>query len=213
MNGYRILIPLGLGLVAALANFLAVRSKTAAIEIVAVTRDVKAGHELTDADLVAVAVRADSAIEVSAVRYDRRGELLGRKVNRALRAREVLFATDTVRRVGDDVQTNLRPGEVTRTLLVKAGCVAPNLQVGDQVGLLLRGGALSTGGSDLRLVGPYRLVGVSEKDVQEQRTVVLALPVTAGQLGPDARPLDQLGRGYDGRSDNVAAVEYYRVGR
>jgi hypothetical protein len=213
MNAYRILIPVGLGVVAALANFVAVRNKTATIEIVAVTRDVKAGHELADADLVGVAVRAESALEVSAVRYDKRGELLGRKVNRALRAREVVFSSDTLRRVGDDVQANLRPGEISRTLSVKAGCVAPNLQVGDEVGLLLRGGPMTTDGHELRLVGPYRLIGLGEKDNIDQRTVVLALPLKAGRLGPNARPLDQLGRGYDGRSDNVAAVEYYRQAR
>jgi hypothetical protein len=212
MNAYRILIPVALGVFAALANFLAVRSKTATIEIVAVTHDVKAGHELADADLAPVAVRAESALEVSAVRYEKRGELLGRKVNRALRAREVLFTSDTVRRVGDDVQANLRPGEISRTLAVKAGCVAPNLQVGDEVGLLLRG-AVTTEGQELRLVGPYRLIGLGERDNLDQRTVVLALPLKAGQLGPNARPLDQLGRGQGGRSDNVAAVEYYRESR
>jgi hypothetical protein len=211
MNASRILIPVALGLFAALANFMAVRSKTATIEIVAVTRDVKAGQELTDADLAPVAVRAEAALEVSAVRYEKRGELLGRKVNRSLRTREVLFTSDTVRRVGDDVQANLRPGEISRTLAVKAGCVAPNLQVGDEIGLLLR--VPTRNGEELRLVGPYRLIGLGEKDSIDERPVVLALPLKAGQLGPNARPLDQLGRGRGGRSDNVAAVEYYRESR
>ena len=223
-----VFIPIGLGVVAALFNLMAVRSATSTVDLTVVTDDVKAGTPLTEGMLDRLTVRADKDVFKSAVRYEDRGVLVGRPANRPLAAREVVLLAD-IRLSGTfDVRANLRPGERSLTLAVKPARIVPGLRVGDEVEVVLSGGGdhdppgdpqpgdppLPKGVGRGRTVGPFRVVGLGERQEatagafrSDDRQVVIAY--AAAQTGTrDFAALERAYRREGGES--VVGVEYAR---
>lgn len=179
-------IPLGLGVVAGFIYLTSVRAGTRPIELVGVSQNMKAGDDLTEDRLTRVSVRADKTLLRSAIRWEDRGLLVGRRVNRALVEGELLLFTDVRQSVGD-VSANLKPDEASRTAAVPQFRVVPGLRVGDSVVFLVAGdvaendpapdskGRRSSGGE----LGPFRVVGLSERtestNPADQRLVVVAV--------------------------------------
>src|SRR5262245_7132697 len=135
---YRILIPVGLGLFAAVANFFVLRAATAPIEVIVLAAEVKRGEVLTMDHFERVSMQADPQLVQAAVPWDKRGVLVGRKANRPLKKGELLFYRDAAQDPGDDVRASLQPGETTYTVKVSTDRLASNLRPGDQVGFLVR---------------------------------------------------------------------------
>lgn len=215
-----VLIPIGLGVAAALFNLMAVRSATNTVDLTVVKSDVKAGTPLTEEMLDKMTVRADRDIFRSAVRYEDRGVLVGRPANRPLVAKEVILLAD-IRLSGTfDVRANLRPGERSLTLAVKPARLVPGLRVGDEVEIVLSGGDPEQAGGDLpkgvlrgRTVGPFRIVGLGERTEatagafrSDDRQVVIAYSATAAS----GRDFAALERAYRREGSDVLGVEYAR---
>src|SRR5262249_47569517 len=111
-----VVIPIGLGVAAAVFNLMAVRSATATVDLTIVKEHVQPGPPLTEEMLGKLTVRADPEVFKPVVRYEDRGVLIGRPASRPLAAKEVVLLAD-IRLSGTfDVRANLRSGEHTLTL-------------------------------------------------------------------------------------------------
>lgn len=221
-NPVRILLPVALGLVAAVANFLALNSGPAPIELVVLARDLQRGETLAAEHFGKLAVRADAPpLLQSAVTWEKAGVVLGRRVTRAMKKGEVLFYRDAQEDAGDDVRANLRPGELARTITVATERLAANLRPGDPVGLLVaEGNRDGEGRAGVRLVGPYRLLSTGEKLATTTndriRHVVVAVPLgaTSGRLSEVGGALEKALATRSGRNDDrVVGIELYRAKR
>lgn len=221
MNSYRVIIPVALGLAGAAANFLAVRSATATAEIVVASRALDEGSELRPEHLTKVVVRADEALEVATVSADRLGDVVGRRLNRPLRAGEVLFYRD-VGDLADEVRANLLPGESTLTVLVPKERIALKLRGGDHVGFRLRGDQPAKGNAPkpaaapapVRLVGPFRLVAIGKPHESKRsdgpKAVVVAVNLADTKQADQARAVEEALRA-DPREERILTVEQYRT--
>jgi hypothetical protein len=222
VTSLRVLIPLGLGLAAGLLNFIALRSATAPLYVVVVRDNVKVGTELTDRMLDRLSVRADRELVKSAVPYEERGLVVGRRVNRPMQAGEIVFFSDVRIYGGEEIRDNLRPGEVSLTMIAKHSRIAPGLRIGDEVSIVVaeRPGTASAGAIVSRVVGPFRLVGFGEHAdpylggpgrLEPVRKVVVAAPVgRGGLLDSHANALERAAQSGD---DGILAVEFYRLGK
>jgi hypothetical protein len=220
MTALRVLIPIILGVVAGLINYLVMRSVTTTLDLVAVKDEVKLGTELTPEMFDKVSLRADAKIFRSAVPWSDRGMLVRRRVNRPLRAGEVVLFADVRHEGGEDVRRNLRPGEASLTAVVPQKRMPPGIRPPDEVTFIL---APSTEGGEVtgpgRLVGPFRVVGLGDltdpsltgrmpRD-EGMRKVIVAIPATT-PLPPSARALEEALRGRS--TERIVALELYRPG-
>jgi hypothetical protein len=211
MNIYRIAIPAALGLFAALANFMALRSASASVEIVVTSADLQPGDVVTPEHLTRTRVQAKGPFEVAAVRFADHGVLLGRKVNRSLKKGEVLFYRD-VEDEAERIRSNLRRDEITRTVEAPAAIIAPGLRVGDEVVFVFedtRPAAKGAENTGTRLLGPYRLVGLQKKagSTRSAYQVVVAIAAPNGRPGPEGLALQQATRG--AKAAPLVGVEHF----
>ncbi|HEY7314771.1 MAG TPA: SAF domain-containing protein [Gemmataceae bacterium] len=231
MKVLRLILPIVLGIVAAVLNFMVLRGSTAPLELTAVRSDIKADTELTEDMLERLSVRADPEIFKSAVRYSDRGLLLGRRVTRPLSAGEALLYAD-VQNLDEEtnIRLYLRPGESTLTLPVDPSRIAPGLRRGDQVGVRMAvrpegAKALAMPGAapaDRRILGPFRLLslgtpidpyrGATLGDVRMVMVAVTRMP--DGQLDPSIAALDEAivaaTTPGGGQRSGALAIEYYQ---
>lgn len=216
MNKLAILIPIGLGIAAGVMNFLAVRSSIKPIELVAVNDTVKAGSPITASMLVPVSLRADKEILRSAIPWEQRGLILGRKINREIIKNELILFTD-VRLTESDVKQNLRDSEASLTVAVNASKVVPGVRIGDEVVVLIQGKSDDeespiAGKFGVRVVGPFRVIGFGEptgSGQNEARVIVLAVKLKNGEIvDQGARDLEEATRGRRGDKSPVLGVEY-----
>ncbi len=187
MNKLAILIPIGLGLLAGVMNFLAVRSSIKPIELVSVNDTIRPGTPIAASMLVPISVRADQAILRSAIPWEQRGIVFERRVNRELGKGEILLFAD-VRQMDTDAVRNLREGETSLTISVPESKIVPGLRISDDVMVVVaaRGAeeedTTITKGQSVRLVGPFRVVGLGDApgsgvSRDEPRSIVLAVRV------------------------------------
>jgi hypothetical protein len=230
MNALRVVLPIVLGIAAAVLNFMVLRGSTAPLELTAVRLEVKAGTELNEDMLERVSVRADQQIFKSAVPHAERGLLLGRRVTRSLNAGEVVLYTDMHKLDEENISLYLKPGESTLTVPVKSSRIAKGLERGASVGILVAmrpagGMKLPVSGSAplaRQMLGPFRLLSrgtptdpsrsASLGDVQ--MAIVAVMRMSDGRLNPEVAALDEAiaatmspGGGYEG---GVLAIEYYQ---
>ena len=225
MTILRILIPVAIGLVAGIINYIVVQGTITPIELTAVKADISSGTEIDSADmLVKVEVRSDSTtILKSVVPWADRGAVIGRTVNRSLLANEVVLFSD-IRGDVEDPRARLLPGEATLTFTVSRSRLTPGLGPGDNVGLLVSLPAADAGQAERRVVGPVRLLSMTDpeqsyRNTGGRRRVTVAVPVGAdGSLTADGRLLaaaaapddDGSSDKPDTRRPRMEAVEYFR---
>jgi hypothetical protein len=232
MNPLRVVLPIALGIAAAVLNIMVLRGSTAPLELTTVRSDVKAGTELTEDMLERLSVRADQQVFKSAVPYSERGTLLGRRVARTLGAGEVVLYADMHKLDEESISLYLMPGESTLTVPVKPSRIAQGLERGATVGIRVpvrpAGGIkLPMGGAPLarRVLGPFRLLsrGTPADPTRSaalgdmQMAVVAVTRTSDGRLSPDAAAVDEAitasmspGSGFEGCE---LAIEYYQPGK
>lgn len=234
MSALRVIVPVVLGIVAALLNFLVLRGSTASLELTAVRTEIKADTELTEDMLERLPVRADKEIFKSAVEYSKRGLLLGRRVHRPLAAGEVLLYADVQNLEEENIRLYLQPGETTLTIPVKPTRIAPGLRRGDSVAVLVAvrptmelmktKTSMKTPAVATRMLGPFRLLSLGTPVEPgraaffgELRQVTVATkPGPNGQLDPSVATLQEAIAGMSSGNANesgVLSVEYYQVAR
>lgn len=211
-----VLIPIGFGVAAALFNLMAVRTATRTVDLAIAKSDLKAGTELTEDMIGKLTVRTDKEVFRTAVRYEDRGAIVGRKIRRPLTKSEALLLVDVRLSGSFDVQSNLKGKERTLTLSVKPGRVVPGLSVDDWVEVVIAAGAddgdepppKSTARPG-RVVGPFRVVGLADRAEGatgsfrgDERQVVIAYT-------PGDKNFSLLEKAYRGDSgDRIVGVEY-----
>jgi hypothetical protein len=230
MNALRVVLPIVLGIAAAVLNFMVLRGSTAPLELTAVRSEVKAGTELNEDMLERLSVRADQRVFKATVPYAERGTLLGRRVTRSLGAGEVVLYADMHKLDEEDINLYLKPGESTVTVPVKSSRIAKGLERGACVGILVArrpagGTKLPVAGSAPlahQMLGPFRLLSrgtltdlsrsAALGEVQMAMVAVVRMPDS--RLNPDVAALDEAvaasmnpGSGYEG---GVLAIEYYQ---
>ena len=215
------MVPIVLGVIAGAIYLVAVRSGTKTIELVGASQNMRAGADITDDVLVRVSVRADRAILRSAIRWEDRGLLIGRRVNRSLVEGELILFTDVRQAVGD-TSANLKSDERSRTVSVPQVRVVPGLRVGDSVVFLAvgdPGDVEPDSGTDKkarrppeREIGPFRVVGLSERSEgggrDEQRQVVVAVKLPGSGTPAERAARDALDDALTGaRGQRIVAAE------
>jgi hypothetical protein len=218
MNSYRVLIPVALGLLAGVLNFLAVRGATAPLEIIAVSRPINFGEVLELKDLEKLAIRADDKLLSNAVPWSKCGDVVGRRVNRTLKEKEILFFRDALGELGEDISANLEPGYRSQMVVVKTTRIVPGLRVGETVVFVIKSADASPPGklvSPAR-VGPFKVIGLTEDPdgpttgPDRQSKVVVAVPkeATTAKEGTTLKEAQQLEA-----ADQVLGVEIFRANR
>jgi hypothetical protein len=228
MSALRVILPVVLGIVAAVLNFLVIRGSTAPVELTVLSKEVKADTELTEEMLESKPIRADKEMIKSLVPYSDRGQVLGRRVTRQVVQGELLLLADVQNLDEQNIQLYLQPGEMSLTIPAKR--VARGLRRGDMVGVWVtvrpepapkKTVTLTTSGLT-RALGPFRLLSVTTPvdpyrgaALGDGRLVVVAVkPRPKGQPDPDLDALQEAMSGSFGRSgmeSGVQSVEYYRA--
>jgi hypothetical protein len=212
MNSYRVLVPVTLGLIAGGANLLTIRGLTAPLEVVTVSRSLKAGEELTPDCLEKLELRGDEKLLRSAVPWGKRGEVLGRRISRALDENEILLFRDVDEEVAGDVADLLQPGERSQTVPVRSDRIVHGLRVGHQVVFL----------TESAVVGPFRLVGLSTRPDPDAglgrraamtRKVVVAVPGRPVAAPAAVASLEKVVSAAQLQEDYVRGVEIDHAGR
>ena len=220
MNSVRLLVPLGLAVLAGGINFVVLRKSAATLDLVVVKEKVKAGTPLTEDMLGKLPLRADPAVFKSAVPYADRGVLLGRQLTRDLAEGEAVLFAD-VRAELDDIRPRLRAGESSLTLTMRAGRLAAGIRPGDEVMFLVGSprGSSESASKGARLLGPFRVLALADR--AERSSVSSGSPdeprklIVAVQFGADGRLDDkgqQLEEAARGNAPAIQAVEFFRPG-
>lgn len=173
-NWIRVLLPVGLGLLAGLLNFAAIHHKVAPETFVTVSRDIQFGEPLAEgeSDLQQLTLSGDvDLLKTSAVLWKDRYILLKKRAPRKLRKGDLLLFQDALQ------STELEPGDGEVSLPVSIERI-PNvprlLLVGEEIGFLVaRPRSAPTSSSALPItsepdvdpeyVGPFRLLSVGDR--------------------------------------------------
>jgi hypothetical protein len=228
MNALRVILPVVLGVAAAILNFIVLRGSTAPLELTVFRSEVKADTELTEDMLDRLPVRAEKEVFKTAVPYSKRGLLLGRRVTRPISAGEALLFSDVQNLDEENVRLYLKPGETSLTVPVKSSRVAPGLRRGDSIGVLVTvrpamdptKTVLTPPPPTTRLLGPFRLLSLGTPvdpyraaGLGDARLLLVAIkPGPNGKLDPMVVTLQEaISAGASGASDlGVMAVEFYQ---
>ena len=216
------LVPVILGVIAGGIYLTAIRSGTRTIELVGVSQNLRAGADLTDDVFVRVSIRADKSVLRSAVRWEDRGLLVGRRVNRSLVEGELLLFSD-VRQAAGDAGANLKPDETSRTVSVPQNRIVPGLRIGDSVVFLVAGNGgeaeaepppekKGRPGFGDREIGPFRIVGLTDRGEpsgrDELRQVVVAVKKDGSGTAADRTAREALDSAISGaRGQRILAIE------
>jgi hypothetical protein len=151
---YRILIPVALAAVAALANFMLLKRATATTSVLVLSREIQAGEPLKESDLTRSEVKADPGVFDSAYPAANQNELVGMRLRRTMKAGELLIKYD----VDVDGQNwVLRPGERDADLYMPAADLPHGLTSNVQIEFIVPGETIGKP----QILGPYRLLGTS----------------------------------------------------
>ena len=160
----RLLIPLSLAVAAAVVNYLAIKSATRPVEFVQVTRSLKAGESFSHANLAKLELPAGfKELEKTAIPFKDRGVLEGKPAPRSFQAGDIVFQRDAIEGV---VERLLEKDEVIVPVLLERNVeVVPEML---KNGYRLRLGiSLTEAPSELKWIGPYRIVNLDPRHAVE----------------------------------------------
>lgn len=161
-NTLKLVIPLILGLIAGIFNFLALKSTVQEVSFVKAARAIEIGEifeEGTVEELPLMAEQAES-LKDSAVLYKDLGLLSGQRATRAIQPGDIIFYRDTESLQGEIY--DFRAGDKAALPISLEGVTAPpKMRVGDRVELKIP--VDTPGGKTTRWIGPFRLVSVGEE--------------------------------------------------
>ena len=171
--GVKLLIPIGLGVMAALFNWLSLASQTQLVDFTMVSRDIPAGSVLSEKDLEKLGIPANQSkgLKKTAVPYDERAALIGEKVLRGMEKNDLVFWQDTLVR-GEVIEWE--PGEAFGVVVPLNNVKVPPLHVGDKVNFRVPVKDEATGKDEMRDLGPFRLIMVGQKR-RSDRSVTIGI--------------------------------------
>lgn len=158
----KMLIPIGLGLLAGILNMMLLQSSTAPVEFVTVTEDVRYGDILTSDVLAPVELPSSFAhLKETAYRWEDVGTLYERPIQRPLRKGDLVMFRDVET---EGWKSNLRPGEEGVDVPLKKFSLDGALSIGQEITFVIRPGTRST-----IKVGPFRLIALGNQIVDSER--------------------------------------------
>lgn len=209
----KLLIPLALGVLAALTNLTVLSARTKPVEYLRVTRDIPAGEPITELDLAALPMPGPEAapLKETAVAYAERSNFLGQPALRDFLAGDIVFYRDFPTQ--GDVLT-LRPGELAQPISLDGAEVPPAImRIGQWVKLIVR----LKDDQPTQQVGPFRLVSVGDRvrnnsDTSVAQSVANVISVAVQQDPSPKEAADQallveLAAGRQDRTANLVAVQ------
>jgi hypothetical protein len=188
----KLLIPLGLGVLAAFLNLTAATTAKQPVYFVCAKSDIPAGTLFTEQNLKVLPVPADAvgSLKEAAVPYSERAILYDRECPRSLKAGDVIFYRDAT---PAEPQLVIRPGEIAVHLSLE-GFLTSSLpaivNVGDEIGFyVFRKGAPEAGkgetpkqGAEAEYIGPFRIVSLGKRITRD-------LPDRSGSSSTDVREI------------------------
>jgi hypothetical protein len=172
----KLLVPIGLGVIAGLVNYAAMQQKLQPVTFVAASRDLRVGDSLSDSDWQALTLSGDVAsMKSSAVLWEDRKVLWKKKAGRSLRKGDMFFLSDALQAI------ELQPGdgEVAMAISLDRIPYVPRfLLVGEKIGFLIEqskneaanppanppaGTPAAPRETEPAYVGPFRLLSVGER--------------------------------------------------
>ena len=161
----RLLIPLGLAILAATVNYMAMSALTRPITFVQVTQDLKYGEHFSEANLTPLEVPAAfENLGNSAVPWREHGILDGQPAMRNFTRGDIVFWRDSPR-AGLSVEVKPEEEDVLPLSLQQVEVVAPLLRVGSRV--LFRFSKDDPKGGPV-WVGPFTIVSVGNRLTNEK---------------------------------------------
>ena len=173
-NTLKLIIPLILGLLAGVFNFMALKSSVQEVYFIKAVRDIPIGEQFGpgSVDRLTVLAQHSEGLKGSAVRFEDIGLLSGQTARRTIRSGDVIMYSDTEGLQGEIY--DFRVGDLA-VLPVSLDGIAtpPKMRVGDYVEL-----KIPAEGSG-KWIGPFRLVSIgktisTESSVSDSRTIGIA---------------------------------------
>jgi hypothetical protein len=212
----KLLLPIGLGLAAAIVNLSILSAKSATVEFVGAGADIPRGAQFSDKNLTKILVPGTEAgyLNETAITWPNRGILLGQSTARDVIKGELILYQD----FGvQGARLHLNQGEEARRIsLVGLNISDDILKIGDQLRFLID----PTGEGTAEWHGPCRLVAVGDRVTNSilgakgsSRAVVesvwIAVPKSAS-YDPVRAALDQFARRQQEDNARVADVSINR---
>ena len=162
----KLLIPIGLGLLAGFLNWLSVSNRTRPVAYTTVNKPIRAGETIATDDLKPLPIPADigEPLKDTAVPFSEKGTLSNQVALRDLEVGDILFWRDTPIK---GPQIDWRKSDRSAVVVDLGRAAVPPLKTGDSVDfyLPLHGGEPGTAVGQRGWVGPFRLVTVGRHRV------------------------------------------------
>jgi hypothetical protein len=159
-NTLKLVIPLVLGLLAGVFNFMALKSSVKEIQFIKATQDIPIGASFGAGSVDKLTILSQHAedLKEAAVLYKDIGLLSGQTATRTIRAGDIIFYRDTEGLPGEIY--DFRKGDEAALPVRLDGVTAPpKMRVGDYVELKIPGDS-DDPESVPKWIGPFRLVSV-----------------------------------------------------
>jgi hypothetical protein len=158
----RLALPLGLGLLAAVLNWTAVRMQIEPRAFVRVCRNLAVGEVITANDLSVVQLAGDlGALPDTAIPWEERSILYQWRTSRDLKRGDVVLRRDIC---PPKAEFDLRPGERAVPIMLSSAIYVPDfLNVGDDVSF-----AVETDEGKVESLGPFRILAIGKQLLREE---------------------------------------------
>lgn len=165
----KLAVPIGLGIVATVLNFMAGATSQKPVYFVAAKTDIAAGTPFSDDVLISIPVPSSAVgtLKGAAFTYDERAVLLGRPCPRELKKGEIIFYQDASPK---EPELDLHADEVAEFLSLEGitNNLPKVLKVGDKIGFYVpvapptdgKGDPLKAGKMEIEYIGPFRIVSI-----------------------------------------------------
>lgn len=155
----KFIIPIALGILAAVVNMMVLNAKLEPMQFIQVTRDIPQGELITKGDLEVLELPGPVGAKLTdtALGYQELGVLINRSAQRDFMQGDIVFYRDFAIR---GAELDLRPGETAQRLsLAGVSVPAELLRIGCELDFLLKVGEEAKA----EWYGPFRLVSVGER--------------------------------------------------
>ncbi len=158
----KILIPIGLGIVAAILNLVVLNGRTKPVSFIKVNRDIKYGEPIEGSVLEELQLPAEfSHLKDTAVPFEDLGVLIAQPAQRDLTKGDIVFLRDIAIR-GERI--DLRSGETAFPLTLRdVEIPSVILQIGNELEFKVKPSGANNANAEPIWVGPFRLLSVGDK--------------------------------------------------
>ena len=204
-NSLKLIIPLVLGLIAGVFNYMALKSSVEEVSFIKAKSAIQIGEMFTSDKVEKMTIMKQHAegLADSAIRYADIGLLSGQVATRRLYAGDVILYRDTGGLTGEIY--DFREGDEAALPVSLDGIpTPPKMRVGDLVELKIPASANDSEGSS-KWIGPFRLVSVG-KTISNQNQVTESKRISVAYEDKNKEQLEELERFIDRQTSEGARL-------